>query len=115
MTKTPEAFIQAVRDLAAWDPDYVDPLSAKEMEACQYKSNKCTGYPGCIVGQAAARVGFTQSEMLEAASVARFIHHLFGGQFTARQVDWVRRVQLAQDEGVTWRDAVYEADMSVPL
>ena len=113
MDKTPEGFIQAIRDLAAWDPDYVDPYSQIEFMNCEYKAGST--YPGCIVGQAAARVGFMQNQMLETDSISRFIRHLFGDSFSSRQVDWVRDVQLNQDSGMRWGESVCQADIRIPL
>lgn len=110
MDKTPEDLITAIRELAAWDPDYVDPIAYKG-GTCRYRASSRDDYPGCLVGQAALRIGFSDNEIVNNTSVGKFMMNLFDREVSADQVDWIRSVQLNQDAAIPWAESVRLADL----
>jgi ribosomal protein L7/L12 len=117
-TRSIEAIIAKVRELAEEEPDHV---YQRVDNQCLYvhKSGEGDYIPdsGCIIGQAAVRAGFTYDEVdhqnTSAWSLVGGDHLNLGG--SDEQVRWLGAVQSEQDCGTPWSRAVMLADKNTPL
>lgn len=117
---TVEQIIKKVRELAAASPDNKYHATPESI-ICMYHAGKCDdGTEGCIVGQACIALGLVNKYDL-------MFYYLDNGQFyndsmTVGQllknlgIDlyikdyWLVKVQVAQDKGKSWSDAIKYAD-----
>lgn len=100
--------IKHVRDLAEANPNYV-----YDQTPCRYLVNK---EPSCIIGQAAHKAGVELAELeawdnSKADSTASCVLPRIG--VDGPGLDWLDRVQMAQDRGDPWGEAVAKADKAV--
>ena len=94
--------IEKVRELARMHPGRV--------AACEYAVN---GVPECIVGHALAAEGWSVDALVGAGGNRSALGLWTGGLLPGvSEADalWLQRVQLFQDDGHTWADAVELAD-----
>jgi hypothetical protein len=91
-----------VRKLAADNPDTT--------RACSYLAEDSAGIeqPHCIVGCAFAEHGISTQQLLDAEG--RGVRELLQNQELsndeANLVEWISGVQLRQDRGLTWSEAI---------
>jgi hypothetical protein len=100
-----EKLTQAVRELAFEYPNATY-RSTDPRGACHYYRGVVENGPpeeGCIMGHAARRADL--SELVERMQTPEPIHHIM-----ANCGGWLRCVQLGQDKGRTWGEAVRYAD-----
>lgn len=103
--------VSAVRALAAENPDKV---YESPDEGCYYiHETDCGLVGGCIVGQAAIKVG-VPVEVLRGfdkrGDHAGVAHTFTEFQLSASVLSWLTFVQESQDHGVPWGEAVAGAD-----
>ena len=116
--------VQEVRDIAQELPEYV--YNQVPGLGCCYPPDE--GNPhGCIIGYALRRRGCTELEEGDYAGKGSgmFINtalklraHSAGVDLSPEMllhVQWLQRVQQAQDRGVSWGVAVSDADVARPL
>jgi len=103
-----------VRALAAQNPDRIYQQSTKTGSgpSCFYVRN---GKPDCLIAQGAFMAGMDIGTLLEFDAADRYedsgAEHVFKQfGFTAVELDWLKRVQQLQDDGVAWGKAVHIAD-----
>jgi hypothetical protein len=106
-----------VRELSSESPDAIYGLRGS---GCRYASGSVSnGSCGCIVGQAVRRSGHDPEPLDNARSfpVSATIalqRLLEPGSWEWEELQWLRCVQLAQDDGVAWGLAVVYADTNCP-
>ncbi len=107
LTRFESEVVRHVRSLAKAWPDRVYKTRSG---ACLYGPD-IDNPAGCIVGCAVRRAG----RPLDAhdGSIASKGHHV--GLNNSDVVDWLERVQLRQDGGLCWVEAVALADSRFPL
>ena len=102
---TTPALLNAIREVAAAEPtkryQRPDPTSEK----CYYFHDD---QPGCIIGQALAKLGVEPFPELESnkSSVEDLLHTII----PARELDAISHAQSSQDNGANWGDAVAHMD-----
>lgn len=106
--------IKHVRDLAEKHPRFTYE-SAQWNGDCVYVEE---GKPSCIIGQAASLAGvpiatLEQWDRRDDSSANSVVAEI--GVHGTRVRGWLRRVQIAQDRGYTWAEAVKAADTNHPL
>ena len=100
---------QKIREFAALAPDFVytpDETATRPSQYCKYEpdeNNPC----GCIVGAAARELGVILDHSTASAGIAL---RRAGVDDASSGISWVRTVQMRQDQGATWADAVRYAD-----
>lgn len=107
-----DRLVAAVREVAAEKPDFVYDAP---YGGCVYVADK---QPSCIVGQAAWRLGlidatFEKDDGINMSGVTTFLRELgadLGDDETLYGREFLDTVQVKQDEGVPWGDAVEIAD-----
>lgn len=108
-----EALVAAVVELATESPDftYTAPTATG---ACVYQVDE---RPSCLIGRAFAQIGFTTAEL---AAFDVGIYGDTGADVILEALDadsqvyqWCSRVQIEQDRGRLWSDAIAEADAKV--
>ena len=104
ITRTFKELENEVRKLAKENPDYVYPRVRK----CMYNPDK--EQPGCIFGQALARLGISGLPEGNTISTLIEVRKVSITEFTDRDLAWARDVQIAQDSGKTWSLAIKRAD-----
>jgi hypothetical protein len=120
-----DKLIQAVRDIAAENPEFVYKQHYDNGGGISCLYTLADGTPDCIIGRAMARIGQPLPPQdpnggnactLLNSSVGHWGVHeeapLFGNR---DKVQWLTVVQSHQDNGVTWSHAVSEADRLYPL
>lgn len=108
---TIEQVIAEVRRLADEKPDFVYPRPPGG--SCKYTPDN--EQPGCIFGQALSALGwrFALPE-IEGHGIAGALQRL-NIDTPPRQTRWCAEVQIAQDGGQPWGEAVQLADAKRPL
>jgi hypothetical protein len=106
MSEKGQATIAAVREVAAARPDTV------WTGYCAYVVG---GKPGCLVGQGLWRAGvidkhFSKRHVLNGAQIRELQDFL---KFDDDEIDWLAKVQVRQDVGDAWGQAVADADQAV--
>jgi hypothetical protein len=106
---TADQIITEVRRIAAENPDfrYRDHLNGGEK--CFYNETE-DGEPACIMGQALANLGHAVDPVYEQKGVEHVLIHQFGLHPGYQQGMWLTEVQISQDRGATWAEAVETAD-----
>lgn len=106
------ALVAAVRELAAESPEFV--YEAPVGEFCKYVHRTDEGHliGGCIVGQAALKVGVPIEKL---QSFDSWDDGSAGNAFSEFSIspevlNWLQRVQESQDAKSPWGDAVAHAD-----
>ena len=118
-TTTASEIIAAVRKLATDWPDAV--YDSGELSACMYDAGTVEYGPphqqGCIFGQAGLSLGildqFPGSDS-GGVGIDTVLDDYLEVVTTQDERKWVVAVQNAQDEHMTWRQAVAKADKLVP-
>jgi hypothetical protein len=118
-----DKLIQAVRDTAAENPDFVYTQHPEGSITCLYTLED--GTPDCIIGRAMARIGQPLPPQNPAGgnectllnngvcTWGRYEEDpLYGDR---NKLNWLATVQGNQDGGFTWEYAVQEADRQYPL
>ena len=113
MHLTVSDLISKVRELAAASPDCRYRSTNGSSSGCCNNRGECTnGTVGCIIGQAAAALGYDWGDEPSREGVHLFVNRVF--RHTPRpQTYWLDLVQGQQDLGKTWGDAVQYADEQV--
>lgn len=104
--------ISEIRKLASEHPDNV--YEKTDGLLCSYSRGTCTdGSRGCIFGQAFKRLGIDIPRKFD----DRTIHGLLDGHNlgSTDELNWCNAVQLKQDTGWTWSNAVSYADRNYSL
>lgn len=107
-------FIAEVRRLAAEKPDvkYFEHITGPYSGRCWY--NATDKAPACIMGQAAANLGFP-FENSDEGNVIEWVLAAKGlGKKGDVELAWLGHVQAAQDRNSSWGFAVAEADEKFP-
>lgn len=105
-----------IRELAAAAPTnyYSQVVTTSGERACMYTQGECSnGTVGCIVGQALCALGFRkQCEEIDAkgGDTAEVMLQACGLKVTAKDYYWFFKVQVYQDMGFMWSDAIVVAD-----
>lgn len=99
-----------VRRLADESPDYV--YKSDPEKGCFY--NAGDSHDACIFGQALANLGHPVSPDYEGNAVSAVFRKM-GIRVSGQQVSWATHLQVNQDDGFTWREAVAKADATFPL
>lgn len=100
-----------VRDIAHYAPDFVYKTPNEEDRTCLYW-HKETNSPGCIYGHALKHLGVDVSTGdFEDIGIDSVLQELTG---EANVPPWFMHVQLLQDSGISWGDAVADADEEYP-
>lgn len=122
--------VREVRALANQNPGFVYSSpgyseSNNSNGTCYYLHGENRDEPGCIVGQALGRLGFTVPVDWEGVNAGEVLGRLFGFKWdlgsdtevdiVPTEVRWVKAVQAHQDERATWGTAVSKADSAFPL
>ncbi|ORL77804.1 hypothetical protein A5N75_08210 [Prescottella equi] len=109
------ALVAAVRELAAEKPDFV--YEAPGRGECKYVHRTPEGHlvGGCIVGQAALKVGMPIEVLAELDDSEEPQVEFSFRQFElgALALRWLHQVQFKQDLGERWGSAVLAADRVV--
>ena len=125
--------IGKVRDIALEHPKTV---YTKEQEVdhgertwCSYATGHSSGVgDGCMFGQILPR-DFVELDPQVNIEEALGVDHMElpddqllsdevdddGDKLPSQEMDWISKVQSQQDQGVTWADAVKQADINYPL
>lgn len=118
MNPKTKAILDQVRILAQTYPDFVYPYSHNTM--CKYNTGGDPEYPelsGCIVGQAARKVGIDTSDWdaipnetiyLDTGIKSRIADRLREYQYSP-EAEILSCIQHLQDQGVPWGEAYAEA------
>lgn len=105
--------IQAVRDIAAGDPDHkYEPLTECGHPRCMYW-DRALGEPSCLIGRAAFRCGVSGDvlKMWDERSCTLILDILAENPHgTNKQKEWLGRIQATQDAGMCWSSCVEVAD-----
>ena len=127
MTEIGQKVISLIRAKAAENPDFMYPVYAyPDGDGCV---NGCVyvwgGKPSCLVGHGLWDAGLIDASFETAGPApgirgpnhepARVVIDRLGLELSGPERDWIVQVQVAQDEGVPWGDAVRKADESVVL
>lgn len=105
-------FIPVVRQLAEEMPDfqYVKPDEALNCSNVAGGDAKYPDHPGCIIGQAAKRLGLTINEYHEQEDVEQLCLAYSIDCTDFKRFKWLATVQSNQDGGCPWQRAVDRAD-----
>ena len=107
MSDLGQKIIAEVRRVAAERPDYVYP----SQYGCSYL-NDCGG-PSCLVGHALWNRNLIRDGWEGDSWGDSSIHNVIiqeGWQLEIGEIDWLSRVQDAQDSGYSWGHAIARAD-----
>jgi len=110
--------VEAIRQVAATEPDFI--YDGDGNDSCNYApnaSNRC----GCIVGEALHLLGVPRERLRALDLIGHETAIGWGCPQVARELgdlvepaaldsDWVQCVQVEQDKGSAWADAVLTAD-----
>lgn len=108
--------IEAIRSVAATEPDLIYPGS--RVNICRYRPSK-NSHCGCLVGEALfeLEVPILLIEELDEQQAdvtwgQTAVARILAGELTEAALNspWVKVVQLEQDTGVAWGEAVAIAD-----
>jgi hypothetical protein len=125
MTEIGQLLIKGVRECAQETPDYtyefvkVDVYTPSGTFAytdhhCQYMYE---GQPSCIVGKAAFALGLIDASFEFSNSnrdtIPGFVKAI-GAEIDESEATWLAHVQSDQDAGISWSEAVSEADDDSP-
>ncbi|MEV2222668.1 hypothetical protein AB0E01_22650 [Nocardia vinacea] len=114
ITIDPDALEQAVRDIAAENPDFVY-VAPGDDDTCVYVDEN--GCPSCIIGQAAARIGVPIATLQSwdsgesgapSINIGSILRDAYG--MDDHRAFWFATVQWRQDKGGRWGMAVSIAD-----
>jgi hypothetical protein len=105
-----------VRRIASERPNYVykaSSVTANGVPQCVYTNDD--GTPGCIMGHWFHENGVSDTSDIEGVSIGSYTinQHLdrWGiPPITEGEQAWAELVQIAQDEGASWGEAVAQAD-----
>lgn len=116
---TSAELVAAVRLEAKENPDfnYRETFNAGDQYGSCYYVDEKTLEGMCLIGKAALRVGLDPTVFLEtwaertrnSASFIRIAAVLIE-EMDPNEINWLSRVQMEQDAGVTWSEAVAKAD-----
>ena len=111
--------VAAMRDLIAANPDRVyAPPGGGANRTCSYVDSYDTPGTGCVVGEAVILLGVDREQLREWERYHGGDSHgllvaldVIGAGFeSVHPRYWVRRVQIGQDYGKSWGQALYMAD-----
>lgn len=108
---THEQLVSEVRKLAAERPDFTYKTPEWEI-SCLYW-HKETGTPGCIFGHALANLGVDVSRITRSNAIDIALPEIIGNDYYKIPSDirmWFNQVQEYQDVGISWGEAVVDAD-----
>lgn len=107
-------FIPVVRQLAEEMPDfrYVKPHGAVNCSNLFGGDSKYPDHPGCIIGQAARRLGVKIDHDQEDGDIGQLCRHYAIDRSDDNRFRWLEAVQTSQDGGCTWLLAVGVADVA---
>ena len=118
---TPANLEQAVRELAAENPDFIY-RSVGFDGGCHYFPTPPANPLGCIIGAAVRRLGHDLSQECEGEGAEAVLSDIWGSTFHRSgeapyelvrrhlATNWFGRVQVLQDRGHPWLTAVSTAD-----
>ena len=112
MTEVTVLQVQAeIRKLAQEQPDFVY-KRPESSSFCLYVHEASDGSktPGCIVGHALHRLGFSFDELEIGGTAGEALHRLGISDWDKDTVVWITRVQGEQDTGIPWGQAVARTD-----
>ncbi|AAN12764.1 gp124 [Mycobacterium phage Omega] len=104
MSELGQKLINEIRMVAAGNPDYV--YEYEEGGLCRYIMN---GQPSCLVGHGLHRLGLIDAALEPHDynySCFEDLEERLDLGLDSDEVHWVERVQIAQDGGRTWGEAV---------
>lgn len=104
--------VAEVRSIASAHPDYTYRQDNEaEGASCSYVNNMDGTTGGCIVGRALQNLGMTREELIKYENKNAFV--MLADIFFSdgvKERHWVSGVQSDQDMGLTWGEAVENAD-----
>lgn len=121
---TATELIQEVRKIAAERPDFIYSNQGVDTNLCSYFGRAVGDESGspCIVGQALKNLEVNTEELWEVEHAGKDsdIGTVLGRGYvdiecTGIEAMWLARVQMRQDDGLSWAEAVEEADKWVAL
>lgn len=107
---TGEQLVAEVRRLASEDPSFIYPVAAtppKDKPNCLYNPDK--HQPGCIFGQALINLGDPVPVKDDRGNIGTQVW-IKKIEATKAQIRWMMWAQQAQDQRMTWGDAIAYAD-----
>jgi hypothetical protein len=106
-----DALVRAVREIAAEKPNHVY-KKQPDTGHCLYVQEG--GVPGCIVGQAATRIGVPVDALERWNDIGQIGIVLYRISRSDDRLSWLIHVQGSQDEGARWAEAVGIAEALYP-
>lgn len=106
--------IATVREVAAEKPDFKYQNKDEEgfMRDCSYFPDKDNA-EGCIMGCSLSRMNIRVDLHMEGDAIDSLL--MRAGFRDETSMQWCKKVQMAQDDGMTWAEAVASADADQAL